>query len=62
MLEHILLLQIVLTLFKGKTTQIPLMILDDHVKRGQRCKIWVTQPRRMAAVSIAEHVAYSRPG
>jgi HrpA-like RNA helicase len=30
------------------------------VKNGEQCNIWVTQPRRMAAITISEHVANSR--
>jgi HrpA-like RNA helicase len=44
----------------GKTTQVPLFILEDCMKRGVACNIWVTQPRRMAAITIADHVAASR--
>ena len=44
----------------GKTTQVPLFILEDCMKKGVACNIWVTQPRRMAAITIADHVAASR--
>ncbi|XP_039282200.1 ATP-dependent RNA helicase TDRD9 isoform X2 [Nilaparvata lugens] len=40
----------------GKSTQLPLMILDDHAQRRQFCNIIVTQPRRIAAKSIATAV------
>ncbi|ORX37412.1 P-loop containing nucleoside triphosphate hydrolase protein [Kockovaella imperatae] len=46
----------------GKTTQIPQMILDDYIDRGQgaECNILCTQPRRLAARSVAERVAAER--
>jgi len=44
----------------GKTTQVPLFILDQCAKENKACNIWVTQPRRMAAITIADHVAKSR--
>lgn len=46
----------------GKTTQIPQIILDDWIaqNRGSRCNIICTQPRRIAAISVAERVARER--
>jgi small subunit ribosomal protein S24e len=46
----------------GKTTQIPQLIFDDWIKRGEgsRCNIICTQPRRIAAISVAERVAAER--
>ncbi|CAO1616358.1 unnamed protein product [Jaminaea pallidilutea] len=46
----------------GKTTQLPQFILDCEIdaNRGSACKIIVTQPRRVSAMSIAERVAYER--
>jgi small subunit ribosomal protein S24e len=46
----------------GKTTQIPQLILDDYIQRGQgaHCNILCTQPRRIAAVSVADRVAKER--
>ncbi|CAO1624582.1 unnamed protein product [Parajaminaea phylloscopi] len=46
----------------GKTTQLPQFILDSEIeaKRGSECKIIVTQPRRVSAMSIAERVAHER--
>ena len=46
----------------GKTTQIPQLILDDCIDRGEgsRCNIICTQPRRLAAISIAQRVAKER--
>ncbi|KAJ3299616.1 ATPdependent RNA helicase [Borealophlyctis nickersoniae] len=46
----------------GKTTQVPQFIYDDHVmaRRGGRCKILVTQPRRISAIGVAERVASER--
>lgn len=36
------------------------MILDEAKEKGKPCNIVVTQPRRIAARSIAEHVANER--
>lgn len=46
----------------GKTTQIAQFILEDYVASGQGawCNIYVTQPRRISAVSVAERIAYER--
>ncbi|XP_059052752.1 ATP-dependent DNA/RNA helicase DHX36-like [Achroia grisella] len=46
----------------GKSTQIPQLILDDAIinKRGANIKILVTQPRRIAALSLATRVAEER--
>lgn len=46
----------------GKTTQIPQMILDDYIRRGEgaKCNIFCTQPRRIAAISVAQRVAQER--
>ena len=46
----------------GKTTQIPQIILDDWIKRGEgsKCNIICTQPRRIAAISVAKRVAKER--
>lgn len=46
----------------GKTTQIPQLILDDYIDRGEgsSCNIICTQPRRLAAISVAHRVAKER--
>ncbi len=46
----------------GKTTQIPQHILEEAVQSGTgtRCNIVCTQPRRIAATSVAERVAEER--
>ncbi|KAM4527615.1 3'-5' RNA helicase YTHDC2 isoform 2-T3 [Odontesthes bonariensis] len=44
----------------GKTTQIPQFLLDDSCKNGQPCRIFCTQPRRLAAIAVAERVAAER--
>lgn len=46
----------------GKTTQVPQLILDDWILRGNGadCNIVCTQPRRIAAISVAERVAKER--
>lgn len=46
----------------GKTTQMPQIILDDWIQKGKggECNIVCTQPRRIAAISIAQRVASER--
>ncbi|KAJ4966079.1 hypothetical protein NE237_017928 [Protea cynaroides] len=46
----------------GKTTQVPQFILDDMIEArlGAHCSIICTQPRRIAAISVAERVAAER--
>lgn len=41
----------------GKSTQVPQYILRSYAKKNLPCRIIVTQPRRIAAVSIAHQVA-----
>lgn len=43
----------------GKSTQVPQFLYgDDQI--GPHCKIVITQPRRISAVSLAERIAYER--
>ncbi|XP_071961942.1 ATP-dependent RNA helicase TDRD9-like [Antedon mediterranea] len=44
----------------GKTTQVPQFILDHYVREDRHCNIVVTQPRRIAAISIAKRVNAER--
>lgn len=44
----------------GKTTQVPQYILDEYAKNQRYCNIIVTQPRRIAAISIAKRVCQER--
>ena len=46
----------------GKTTQLPQLILDEWIEkgRGAHCNIICTQPRRIAAISVADRVAKER--
>ncbi|KAF2901431.1 hypothetical protein ILUMI_04755 [Ignelater luminosus] len=44
----------------GKTTQVPQFILDDCKTNGRPCRIVVTQPRRIAAISVARRVCEER--
>jgi len=44
----------------GKTTQVPQYILDYYAAQGRYCNIIVTQPRRIAAISIARRVCAER--
>ncbi|WWD17693.1 hypothetical protein CI109_102134 [Kwoniella shandongensis] len=46
----------------GKTTQVPQLLFDDYINRGEgaKCNIVCTQPRRLAAMSVAERIADER--
>jgi ATP-dependent RNA helicase DHX36 len=46
----------------GKTTQVAQFILDQAIRdgKGAKCRIVCTQPRRIAAITIAERVANER--
>ncbi len=46
----------------GKTTQVPQILLEDAIANGQgaACNIICTQPRRIAATSVARRVADER--
>ena len=44
----------------GKTTQVPQFILETCSERGAPCRIICAEPRRIAAVSVAERVAHER--
>ncbi len=42
----------------GKTSQVPIFIHDEIKKKGdEKVSIVITQPRRLATRTIAEHVA-----
>ncbi|KAF3926382.1 hypothetical protein AA313_de0203528 [Arthrobotrys entomopaga] len=40
----------------GKSTQLPAYILEDCLAAGQSCRIFVTEPRRISAISLAKRV------
>ena len=44
----------------GKTTQVAQYVLDHYAGLGRYCNIVVTQPRRIAAISIAARVCSER--
>jgi HrpA-like RNA helicase len=46
----------------GKTTQVPQYLLEHEIEqgRGATCSIICTQPRRIAAISVADRVAQER--
>lgn len=44
----------------GKTTQVPQFILDDCKAENKLCNIVVTQPRRIAAITVARRVCEER--
>lgn len=45
------------TLISGKSTQLPAYILEDHLSKGNYCKIYCTEPRRISAISLAQRVS-----
>lgn len=44
----------------GKSTQLPMYILEQYARRKKYCNIIVTQPRRLAALSVARRVSKER--
>lgn len=44
----------------GKTTQVPQYILEQYAEEKKPCRIICTQPRRLAATSIADRVSQER--
>lgn len=46
----------------GKSTQVPQFVFDDYTSKmqGTSCKIVITQPRRISAISLAEYIAQER--
>ena len=44
----------------GKTTQVPQFILEYAHEQRQPCRIICAEPRRLAAVAVAERVAVER--
>ncbi|PGH13714.1 hypothetical protein AJ80_06219 [Polytolypa hystricis UAMH7299] len=46
----------------GKTTQVPQILFDNAIRSGNGalCNVMITQPRRMAATSVANRVAVER--
>ncbi|KAI0348676.1 P-loop containing nucleoside triphosphate hydrolase protein [Trametopsis cervina] len=41
----------------GKSTQLPAFILEDQLSRGNHCKVYCTEPRRISAISLAQRVS-----
>lgn len=41
----------------GKSTQIPSFILEHEMLHGRPCKVYVTEPRRISAISLARRVS-----
>lgn len=44
----------------GKTTQVPQFLLEEGARSGRPMSVVCTQPRRIAAISVAERVAAER--
>lgn len=44
----------------GKSTQVPQYIYEDCTKRREPCNILVSQPRKIAAITVAQRVALER--
>jgi len=41
----------------GKSTQVPAFILEDQLSRGNPCKVYCAEPRRISAISLAHRVS-----
>lgn len=41
----------------GKSTQIPSFMLEHELRSGRPCKVYVTEPRRISAISLARRVS-----
>lgn len=41
----------------GKSTQIPSFIMENELANGRECKVFVTEPRRISAISLARRVS-----
>jgi ATP-dependent RNA helicase DHX29 len=41
----------------GKSTQLPVFILEHELRQGRPVKIYCTQPRRISAISLAQRVS-----
>jgi hypothetical protein len=41
----------------GKSTQVPAFILEDQLSRGNTCKVYCAEPRRISAISLAHRVS-----
>ena len=41
----------------GKSTQVPSFILSSELSAGRSCKIYITEPRRISAISLARRVS-----
>lgn len=44
----------------GKTTQVPQYIMEQYTQANRECRIICTQPRRLAATSIATRISQER--
>ena len=41
----------------GKSTQVPVFILENELSIGRQCKVYCTEPRRISAISLARRVS-----
>ena len=41
----------------GKSTQVPVFILESELSNGNACKVYCTEPRRISAISLARRVS-----
>ncbi|XP_054169312.1 3'-5' RNA helicase YTHDC2-like [Oppia nitens] len=44
----------------GKTTQVPQYLLENCTATGQPCRIICCEPRRLAAISVADRICFER--
>ena len=41
----------------GKSTQVPSFILENELMSGRHCKVYITEPRRISAITLAKRVS-----
>ena len=41
----------------GKSTQVPSLLVEESLTKGQDCQILITQPRRISAITLARRVS-----
>jgi ATP-dependent RNA helicase DHX29 len=41
----------------GKSTQVPSFILEQEMMAGRECRVYITEPRRISAISLAQRVS-----
>lgn len=44
----------------GKSTQVPQMLMEEFASKKKKCNIYVTQPRRLSTIALAERISTER--